>query len=56
MDNGDVLSRSGAENVGPAPFLTAKTLINVDSEEMNAVCVGCAGGFERVCWRTCVSL
>mmetsp|Transcript_49587 Transcript_49587/g.124683 ORF Transcript_49587/g.124683 Transcript_49587/m.124683 type:complete len:520 (-) Transcript_49587:44-1603(-) len=36
----------GAERLGKAPFLKANLLINLDSEEEYAVCVGCAGGFE----------
>jgi dipeptidase D len=36
----------GAERLGKAPFLTANLLINLDSEEEYAICVGCAGGFE----------
>eukprot|EP01134_Creolimax_fragrantissima_P007128 CFRG7128T1 len=38
---------SGAEFIGSAPFIQSDMLINVDSEEMNAICVGCAGGFEK---------
>jgi len=38
----------GAENIAPAPFLTGNVMINVDSEEPNSVCVGCAGGFEKL--------
>eukprot|EP00033_Pygsuia_biforma_P000704 GCRY01000825.1.p1 GENE.GCRY01000825.1~~GCRY01000825.1.p1 ORF type:complete len:519 (-),score=194.63 GCRY01000825.1:4-1560(-) len=37
---------TGAENLGPAPFLKSKILINCDSEEEGKICLGCAGGFE----------
>lgn len=39
---------AGAENLEPAPFLTGNVMINVDSEEPHSVCVGCAGGFEKL--------
>ena len=31
----------------PAPFVKANTLINVDSEESDSICIGCAGGFDK---------
>ncbi|KAL6062404.1 Aminoacyl-histidine dipeptidase [Balamuthia mandrillaris] len=37
---------AGAEFLAPAPFMQSKILINVDSEEEEAICIGCAGGFE----------
>lgn len=36
----------GAINLAKRPFLEAQALINVDSEEDNSICVGCAGGAE----------
>ncbi|KNC85883.1 hypothetical protein SARC_01959 [Sphaeroforma arctica JP610] len=38
---------SGAEFIAGPPFVQSEYLINVDSEEMHAICVGCAGGFEK---------
>eukprot|EP01084_Bolivina_argentea_P293650 505076_1 len=37
----------GAKGLAEAPFLQNNVLINVDSEENNRVCVGCAGGFYK---------
>jgi len=37
---------SGAENL-PNDVLLSKILINVDSEEEDSICIGCAGGLER---------
>eukprot|EP01084_Bolivina_argentea_P049296 90678_1 len=37
----------GAHGLAKAPFLQNKILINVDSEESNRICIGCAGGFNK---------
>lgn len=37
----------GAENLAPAPFLTADILVNLDSEQPSEICIGCAGGVEK---------
>jgi len=37
---------SGAEFLDPFPYLQSKAMINLDSEEENSICLGCAGGFE----------
>jgi len=37
----------GAMKLSKAPFLSNKILINVDSEEVNRICIGCAGGFNK---------
>jgi dipeptidase D len=37
----------GAEALAPAPYLTSDILLNVDSEEEYAICIGCAGGAEN---------
>lgn len=37
---------NGAINLEKRPFLQAQALLNVDSEEDNRICVGCAGGME----------
>lgn len=37
----------GAENLEKAPFLISDILLNVDSEEENSICIGCAGGMEN---------
>lgn len=34
---------SGAEFIGKSPFLRSTVMINVDSEESESICVGCAG-------------
>ena len=42
--------QQGAANLDPA-LLRAKTLINLDSEEVHVLCVGCAGGIDtRFTW------
>lgn len=41
---------SGAEKIGqpdPKTFLRCQQLLNLDSEDADAVCIGCAGGFEH---------
>lgn len=38
---------SGAENLAPSPFLQGTVLYNLDTEEENAICIGCAGGLEH---------
>lgn len=35
---------SGAAGLARAPFLESKVMFNLDSEEENALCIGCAGG------------
>mmetsp|Transcript_3207 Transcript_3207/g.11195 ORF Transcript_3207/g.11195 Transcript_3207/m.11195 type:complete len:352 (-) Transcript_3207:28-1083(-) len=37
----------GAENLAAAPYVTSEILLNVDSEEEYAICIGCAGGAEN---------
>eukprot|EP01083_Nonionella_stella_P237529 833179_1 len=37
----------GAIYLAKSPFLQNKVLINVDSEEVNRICIGCAGGFDK---------
>lgn len=37
---------SGAENIDPT-VLKSSRLLNLDSEEEDRICIGCAGGFER---------
>lgn len=37
----------GAENLAGAPYVTSEILLNVDSEEEYAICIGCAGGAEN---------
>mmetsp|Transcript_95173 Transcript_95173/g.116523 ORF Transcript_95173/g.116523 Transcript_95173/m.116523 type:complete len:587 (+) Transcript_95173:62-1822(+) len=37
----------GAINIDKKPFLKGSVYINVDSEESNSICVGCAGGFGK---------
>merc|ERR1712233_264441 len=37
----------GAIHLDKAPFLQNNVLINVDSEESNRICIGCAGGFNK---------
>ena len=29
-------------------FIKSKSMLNLDSEETHAICIGCAGGVERV--------
>lgn len=41
---------SGAEKLGqpePKNFLQSKLLLNLDSEQADSICIGCAGGFEH---------
>ncbi|KJE88369.1 aminoacyl-histidine dipeptidase [Capsaspora owczarzaki ATCC 30864] len=38
---------SGAMDIDPE-LLKARLMINVDSEEQNSICIGCAGGFEKI--------
>jgi len=37
----------GAMDLAPEPFLQSDILLNVDSEEEYAICIGCAGGAEN---------
>ena len=38
---------NGAINLAKRPFLNAKVMLNLDSEEDHKICVGCAGGMEH---------
>eukprot|EP00762_Andalucia_godoyi_P003772 ANDGO_08567.mRNA.1 Cytosol non-specific dipeptidase len=39
---------SGAAGLASAPYLTSQAMFNLDSEEENALCFGCAGGSYNV--------